>query len=88
MLLRFQLCDANLNLFMSFVNLILNHLKRIKKSVQWIIFCRISLTVFLVLETQLHPDVARTVSCLHRRGIAYRNTKPVNVLVSSSHYKS
>ena len=32
-LLPFQLYDANLNLFMSYVNLILKHLMRIKKSV-------------------------------------------------------
>ena len=39
-LLPLQLYNANLNLFMSYVNLILNHLMQIKKSVHWISFCR------------------------------------------------
>ena len=41
MLLPFQLYDANLSSFMSYVNFILNHLVRIEKSVYWISFCRI-----------------------------------------------
>ena len=40
-LLPFKIYDTNLNLFISYLNLILNYLMRIKKSVHWVSFCRI-----------------------------------------------
>ena len=99
MLLTFHLCDANLNIFMSlpiylwlFVNLILNHLIRIKKTVHWISLCRIWTKNRHLREFswyQKHNCISYCLCCvyLHSRDIVHRDIKP-DILVSNSLDKS
>ena len=49
---------------------------------------KISLTVLLVLENVIASDIVHAVSYLHSRDTLHRDIKPVNVLMSISHYKS
>ena len=62
---------------MSYLNLILNNLIRIKKSVRWISFGNVILS-----------DVVRAVSYIYSIDIVYRKLKAAKILVSNSQYKS
>ena len=43
---------------------------------------------FLGIGNVIASDVVRAVSYLHGRDILHRDIRPINVLVSNSHYKS
>ena len=76
---------------MSYVNLILNHLMRIKKSLHWIFLSYMNEEVifesFPGSGNVIASDAARAVSNLHSRDIVHRDIKPANVFMSKSHYK-